>query len=257
MLPAIVLVAVTCTIIYMVSFNIVEKNVPKDSSAINKTKISYQITNVFFNLSVGMVGLYLEYWILPTLSCFHGTSLDRISFNHEELYLVSAMQLGYQFWAIPVGIFYVGESSQMIMHHFAVVISTSLSGFMTVGFRYYTPFFYGIMELSSLPLSLMNAFKDNPEWIKKYQVAYNITRLVFAVCFLLIRVVLCASRWPPFLWDNFIFMYTRQLGWYKLYLLVQWSLAAFLAYLQLFWGFLIVKGIFKMATHDKTGKKKD
>ncbi len=257
MVPAMAIVAVTCTLVYMVSFSILEQRVPKDTLAVNKTKICYQITNVCFNLSVGIVGLYLEYWILPTLSSFHGSSIDRMSLNHEELYLVSAMQLGYQCWAIPVGILYVGESSEMIMHHFAVVISTSLSGFMTVGFRYYTPFFYGIMELSSLPLSLMNAFKDNPEWIKKYPAAYDATRLSFAVCFFTIRVILCASRWPPFLWNNFIFMYTRKLGWYKLYLIVQWSLAAFLAYLQLFWASLIAKGIFKTVTNKKAEEKKD
>ena len=217
----------------------------------------YQITNVIFNFCVGLVGLYLEYRVLPTLSSFHGTILDRMSLDHEELYLVSAMQLGYQVWAIPVGLLHVGESTQMILHHWAVVISTSMSGFMTVGFRYYTPFFYGVMELSSLPLSFMNAFKDNPEWIKKYPSVYAFTRFLFAACFLLIRVVFCATRWPPFLWTNFIFLYTRPLGWYKLYLVVQWSLAVFLAYLQLYWAFLIIKGVYNVATQKQKVDKKD
>jgi hypothetical protein len=257
MVPVIASVTVVLTISYLISFKIVESYLPKDAPAMKKTRISYQITNVAFNLCVGILGLYLEYWTLPTLPCFQGTSLDRMSFNHEELYLVSAMQLGYQFWAIPVGVLYVGENTQMLMHHFAVVISTSFSGFTTVGFRYYTPFYYGIMELSSLPLSIMNSFKDNPEWIKKYPGAYEFVRVAFAVCFLFIRVYMCASRWPVFLRDNFIFMYTADWGLWKLYLMLQWSLAAFLAYLQLFWAYLILKGFYKMIGGSKKEKKED
>lgn len=255
--PAIGVVTVVLTIVYMISFKLLDSYIPKDTPAVNKSRMCYQITNVGFNVTIGALGLYLEYWVLPTLPSFHGTSLDRILFNNEELYLVSAMQLGYQFWAIPVGVLYVGENTQMLMHHLAVVISTSLSGFVTVGFRYYTPFFYGVMELSSLPLSLMNAFKDNPEWIKKYPGAYELIRIVFAVCFLFIRVYMCASRWPPFLRDNFMFMYTADWGWWKIYLIVQWSLAAFLAWLQLFWAWLILKGFLKMLGGGKKEKKRD
>ena len=132
MLPAMLAVAVSCTVVYLITYKLVEKFGSKD---LRVTKIAYQITNVIFNLSVGLVGLYLEYQVLPTLKCFSGTSLDRMPFNHEELYLVSAMQLGYQCWAIPVGVLSVGESMEMIFHHIAVVISTVQSGFMTVGFR--------------------------------------------------------------------------------------------------------------------------
>jgi len=254
-LPAIGFVAVVLTVIYVISSSILAKYLPGIPPE-RRTKICYQITNVIFNIVVGSVGLHFEYWILPTLASFHGTSLDRLAFN-KELYLVSAMQLGYQLWAIPVGVLLVGESFEMILHHLAVVICTSMSGSMTVGFRYYTPFFYGIMELSSLPLSLMNSFKDNPEWIKKYPGTYEIIRGIFAVSFLAIRVVMCATRWPPFLRDNFIFMYTSEdTGFYKVYLVVQWSLAAFLAYLQLFWASLILKGFYKMMAGEKPKKKK-
>ena len=256
-IPSIGVVTVMLTLVYILSFRIVDSFLSKDIPAINKTRICYQITNVAFNLCIGTIGVYLEYWVLPTLSSFHGTSLDRITYNHEELYLVSAMQLGYNFWAIPVGLFYVGEDTQMLMHHLAVVISTSFSGFMTAGFRYYTPFFYGIMELSSLPLSLMNAFKDNPEWIKNYPGAYLCVRVAFAVCFLFIRVYMCAYRWPPFLRDNFILMYTAEWGVWKLYLVVQWSLAAFLASLQLYWASLILLGFYKMIAGNKPGRKRE
>jgi hypothetical protein len=211
---------------------------------------------VLFNLCVGALGLYLEYWVLPTLPCFDGPSIDKILGNENELYLVSAMQLGYQIWAIPVGVFYVRESPEMIMHHLAVVVSTSLSGFLTIGFRYYTPFFYGVMELSSLPLSIMNSFKDNPEWIKKYPGVYGMTRVVFALSFFLIRVILCLWKWPVFLMDNFLVFYTRELGIMKGYFFVQWGLASLLAYLQLYWASLILKGLVKTVSPSKKDSKK-
>ena len=252
--PAMGVVAALCTVVYLVTFKIVESLAPKD---VRVTKISYQITNLLFNLCIGLIGLHLEYGVLPTLSSYHGTSLDRILWNHEELYLVSAMQLGYQCWAIPVGILSVGESMQMIFHHVAVVISTCQSGLMTVGFRYYTPFFYGVMELSSLPLAVMNAFKDHPEWAKRYPGVFQISRVVFAVSFIVIRVLMCFSRWTPFLRDNFVYLYTAEMGYYKLYLTVQWSLAVFLAYLQLYWATLIVKGLYKLIIGKAASKKED
>jgi hypothetical protein len=113
------------------------------------------------------------------------------------------------------------------------------------------------MELSSLPLSVMNSFKDHPEWIKRYPGAYHLSRVVFAISFLVIRVWMCFSRWTPFLRDNFVFLYTAELGYHKLYLTVQWSLAVFLQYLQLYWGFLILKGIVKLIMGNKTPKKED
>eukprot|EP00934_Nitzschia_sp_Nitz4_P005600 Nitzschia sp. Nitz4//scaffold3_size479765//200904//201782//NITZ4_000083-RA/size479765-processed-gene-1.446-mRNA-1//1//CDS//3329550707//5590//frame0 len=256
-IPAIAIVAVTLTVMYTVFHAIASNVLPKDTTALNKSRICYQATNALFNLAVGILGLYLEYWVLPTLPSYSGSSVDRIVWNHDELYLVSAMQLGYQIWAIPVGILYVKESSEMVMHHTAVVLATSISGFTTAGFRYYTPFFYGVMELSSIPLGIMNSFKDNPDWIKKLPSTYLAIRALFAFSFIWIRVVLCFSRWVPYLKDSFVFMYTAEFGWFKLFLLVQWLLASFLEYLQLFWASMIVKGIVKMFSGSPKKKGKD
>lgn len=255
-LPAIAIITAILTIVYLTAYYYyVNKALPKDSDPVLKSRSCYQITNAIFNTAIGIIGVYQEYWVLPTLKCFQGSSVDRISWNHDELYLVSAMQLAYQVWGLPIGIFYVHESTQMILHHLAVAVSTSYSGFMTTGFRYYTPFFYGMMEISSVPLGIMNSFKDNPSLIQKYPGLYSAIRTTFAISFLLIRVIMCFSRWVPFLRDNFILMYTREMDWFKLYLLVQWSLAAFLEYLQLFWAVLIVKGIIQALSG--SGKEKE
>jgi len=246
-LPTIAAVAVLLTLIYVLALSAL----PKMTTPIRRFKACYQIVNAIFNLSVGIVGIYQEYWILPTLPCFGQDSILKIAGNASELYHVSAMQLGYQLWALPVGIWHVAESKEMLMHHIAVVVVTSCSGFLNLGFRYYTPYFYGIMELSSLPLTMMNVFKDNKEWIEKYPKVYLIIRGTFSVSFLFIRVYMCAFRWPIFLRDNFLVFWTSDMGLVKLYFLIQWSLASFLAYLQLFWAVLVVKGMLKVLLPNK------
>jgi hypothetical protein len=255
LLPAIVVVTICLTIFYLACFSFVDKIAPTNATKEYKIKICYQITNVCFNIVIGCVGLYLEYVVLPSLDVYGGASADKIVGLEQELYLVSAMQLGYQFWAIPVGILHVKESVEMIVHHFAVVVSTSMTGFLSIGFRYYSPFFYGVMELSSVPLSIMNVFRDSPELQKKYPTANASSRIIFAASFLIIRVIMCLSRWPFFLRDNFVVFYTKEMGAYKLYMFLQWSLATFLAILQLYWATLIFKGMLKM-TSGSGGKNK-
>ena len=246
LLPAVFTITAVLTIIYLITCQFVHKIVPADADAVKKSKVCYQITNVLFNIAVGSLGLYIEYWILPNHHKYTGPSYERATGLTYETYLLSAMQLGYQLWAIPVGVFYVHESFEMIMHHMAVVVSTSMSGFLTIGFRYYVSFFYGVMELSSIPLSIMNSIKGEPQWMRRFPNAFHLSRVIFALSFLFIRVYLCAYRWPIFLRDNFIVLYTREMDLFKAYLFVQFSLASLLAYLQLFWAMLILRGILKM-----------
>ena len=256
--PVIGVTTVVLTIIYTLCFKIVDKIAPTGSTDQARCRICYQITNVCFNIFIGCCGLYLEYKVLPTLDVDPNSPNDKIIGHENELYLVTALQLGYQAWAMPVGIIHVGETLEMIMHHTAVVVSCIMTGFLTISFRYYSPFFYGVMELSSIPLSIMNSFKDNPEWIKKYPKGYEISRAVFALSFLAIRNVMCASRWPIFLRDNFIVFYTKEWGFYKVFMFFQCGLAFFLAYLQLLWGSIVVRNILKMFTKKKgdSGNKK-
>ena len=48
-----------------------------------------------------------------------------------------------------------------------------------------------------MPLSIMNSFKNNKDWIKKYPKAYSRVRIIFAASFLIVRVFL----WTPFYLD--------------------------------------------------------
>lgn len=248
MLPAVAGTAVVCTLVYLLCFYfIVERSFsPHDmKNPLKRSKACYQITNMVFNLTIGCLGLYFEYWILPTLPAYNqGTHLDRIPGHEDQFYLLSAMQFGYQIWAVPVGLWYVKESTEMMFHHLAVIMASTMAGFTRFGFRYYTPYFFGIMELSSVPLAVMNAFKDNPGWMKRYPIGYLVARGLFSFSFLYGRIYMWFSRGPIFLRDNYLVSYTKLCnGGQKVFMLSQWALCMFLGVLQFWWAYLVSRGI--------------
>mmetsp|Transcript_20495 Transcript_20495/g.38349 ORF Transcript_20495/g.38349 Transcript_20495/m.38349 type:complete len:331 (-) Transcript_20495:61-1053(-) len=258
MLPAVVATAVLCSVLFwIVSPSVVDILLPgnKDTKLATKTtdptvlankriKMRYQLTNLCFNLAVGSVGVYCHFWVLPTLPSTQAPSImDRIPL-HEDLYLLSAMQLGYQLWALPMGLLCVQEPTEMIMHHLAVVLSSTLSGFSYLGFRYFSVYFYGLMELSSIPLAVMNAFKDNPEWIQTHPLLYLLTRAAFSFSFLYIRIYMWFFIGPRYLMHDFFFFWTiPNWGLEKSFVLMQFCFGVFLGLLQLYWAVLVIRGI--------------
>ena len=86
-------------------------------------KASYQITNLLVNLTLGCLGIYYQSryikWDAPIT--------DKI-IGHEHLKIFSVGQIGYQLWALPIGIIYIGEKQSMIIHHLAVICVCTVSG---------------------------------------------------------------------------------------------------------------------------------
>lgn len=194
-------------------------------------KASYQLTNLLVNLSLGLLGIYYE--------LFSGSQVDHSIANkimgHPELRYFAIIQIGYQLWGLPIGIFCVNETSSMIVHHVAVICVASTSTFLTCGFRYFTPFFYGVIEISSVPLSVMNSFKNNPDWITRYPNLYGKVRLVFGLTFLAVRVVF----WTPFYWDVIVLammLWRSSVGSTKVILGVFNASSMVLTLLQYFWA---------------------
>lgn len=258
MVPAIVGTAITCAIIYTISFRfLVDKIFPKEdmTKRSRKSKAAVQITNMIFNSIIGSLGIYNEFWVLPTLPAYNiadaaattaaTTHLDRIPGHEEYFYLMSAMQFGYQMWAFPTGVFVIREPFEMILHHLAVIFASTASGFTKFGFRYYTPYFYGIMELSSVPLAVMNAFKDSPTLMKRYPFPYLVARALFSFGFLHVRIYMWYFRGPIFLRDSFFVSYTKQCHWIlKTFMLSQWGFCMILGVLIHWWAYLVLKGQF-------------
>jgi hypothetical protein len=88
-----------------------------------------------------------------------------------------------------------------VLHHFAVALAVCAGMCckpMHNGF--YSPYFCGMQEISSVALAGVDIFKEFPSLQQKYPTGYLITRGVFALLFLLIRVVL---------WVGFALFYWR------------------------------------------------
>ena len=250
-LPAVGVTFVGLSFVYLVAYHFLAHRVvaaTDESFHFKKRKFAYQVTNLCTNLGLGLFGLYYEFtlWSSPREISTQETVQG---FNH--LVYFSAWQLGYQLWAIPLGMFYVNEALPMLAHHFTVVVVSCMSGFLVNGFRFWTPFFYGLIELSSVPLAVMNTFKENPHLIGQYPSLYSTIRLVFAITFLYVRIVLFVPRKYMFLRDHMLLFTASDILPYKIFMSAVWISAFLLLLLQLFWATLIVKGLFVMRRSKK------
>lgn len=210
-------------------------------------KASYQMTNLLVNFTLGCLGIFYQTHI-PWLG---SESIMNKIVGYEHVKLFAIGQVGYQLWALPIGIFFVGETKAMIIHHLAVICVGSVSTFVHSGFRYYTPYFYGLIEISSVPLSIMNAFKNNKHWIKAYPEMYNTVRVIFAVSFLVVRVVL----WTPFYWNFWwictMLLYSSDVTSTKIMLSLFNLSSLILTMLQYFWASKIISALVSGAPKKK------
>jgi flagellar basal body-associated protein FliL len=226
-------------------------------------KASYQLTNLFVNLSLGIMGIHYELSRLlhshHSSSSSYNTNDDDDSINkitgYTPLRYFATIQIGYQLWALPIGILFVNEQSSMIVHHIAVICVASTSTFLTCGFRYFIPFFYGVIEISSVPLSIMNAFRNRVDWMEMYPSLYGRIRLLFGITFLIVRVLL----WTPFYWEFIVLavmLWRGSVGSTKVILGVFIVASIVLTLLQYFWAGKIVSAMVK-SKKKKGGKKVD
>jgi hypothetical protein len=260
--------AIIISLTHMATFRVLSTRYSqKKSSQKEAFKASYQFTNLLVNLSFGLYGLYtcVNYSHPETgdgvLLSKWTTVTDQI-FHHDSFYLFGAFQVGYNLWSLPVGILYVNESAAMIAHHISVIIICSLSATSEFGFRYHAPVFLGLFEISSVPLAIVNYLKDHHDWtIKNCKGTFDIMKIVFAVMFFGVRIIIgtphmlhtiVASFWATFLfkWGESEFDSPLLRTWIGFVLVAQ----TFMAALQYYWAYLIVKAVTRMGNNGN-GKK--
>jgi len=217
---------------------------------------SFQATNLLVNFFLGSLGLYYWFIVLPS-DCtdeekMMGGVSDipgdvKLSHCHAPAFFTEA-QLGYQLWSIPVSII-IHEPAIMLFHHIAVVVATFLYCSLAAGFHYFSVYFFGVIEISSVFLSIMNAFKSRPAWSSQWPTFFSIIKLLFAFSFFYTRVYI----WIPNLYDHMRIAFAEGARRSKHGIIVPIILAAgcipaaFLTFLQLWWAAKIVKGLLRMA----------
>jgi hypothetical protein len=206
----------------------------------NFKKVAYQLTNLSVNFALGVWGIYQYYWNVPSMKSVG--IVERVN-GFPQFAIFGGLQVGYNLWALPIGLL-IGEGAPMICHHLAVLCVGSISCFAANGFRYHAPFFFGVVEISSVPLSIWNISKENPEMAKRRIPRLSAAaRPIFALSFLLVRVLM----WSPQMYD--VLRISGLLGWTceenvcRAALACFWSTATFLTMLQFYWGQLILKRI--------------
>uniref|UniRef100_A0A7S4K0C2 TLC domain-containing protein n=1 Tax=Prymnesium polylepis TaxID=72548 RepID=A0A7S4K0C2_9EUKA len=144
-----------------------------------------------------------------------------------------------------------GKHYEMIGHH-VVTLALAVMGGVFSYLDHQAVFFFGFSELSSIPLSVVDLMKQYPGLPSRYPQLHELSRTLFAVSFLAVRVL----YWPivsyrfwadslPQLGAGFVPMYVA----YS-YLVSNILLTG----LQFFWGSLILRALAKMAKGGKGGK---
>lgn len=233
-------------------------------------KASYQLTNSLANLCFGLYGTYVclfnqhsDNVLFTKIYDTRSDALEHIM-GYEQYYIFGAMQVGYNLWSLPVGILYVNESLPMIAHHAAVLVICILTATSHYGFRLHAPFLLGIFEISSVPLSLMNYLKDHKEWSEKHaKYILQGARISFAVLFLMVRILLGTPHAVQCIRGSYAVMTGNgDMAWYlRGWVGLVWAGEVMLLVLQMYWAWLIVKGIGRAVMSTKKnvvslGKKK-
>jgi hypothetical protein len=136
-----------------------------------------------------------------------------------------------------------------------------LSSFTNYGWNYYAPFFFGFIEISSVPLSLLNAFNIRQDWVKEMPRLHLVTKILFAVTFIGARVFSWNANMHLFFRDTWrlvtasssdinVSMTARVITFFA-----GDVPAVFLTVLQLFWASKIVEAVLLMISSGKTVKK--
>ncbi len=205
---------------------------------------SYQFTNLCVNLCLGLYGIYHYNFTLPDMSEIPITTRI-IGFSDYSTF--GLLQIAYNLWALPVGYFLVKESTAMLYHHIATITVSLFSIMSTYGFRYHQVFFFGLIEISSVPLAIMNYCKNNKEWsTKNCPRLAELIRPIFAASFLTVRVLM----WSPNIYDvlrsSLVVLWNTHTLLNQVNLIIFIIAAVFLTLLQYYWGILVVKNIMKL-----------
>ena len=223
--------------------------------------LSYQATNLLVNLFLAMYGyLYFTTNPFPSLFFFFSSPSSSSStkaytlplltrmISHPENAFFGSLQVGYSLWSLPMGLFIVHESPVMIIHHISTLMTSLLSSLFLPGFRIYAPFFFGLIELSSVPLAMINYLKDHYEWTMVHvPTTYQGIRFLFAFLFLSLRVVLWIPQILP------VLKALALLAWICItkddypirfvIIVVFWLTILVLTALQLYWGMFVAKSL--------------
>jgi len=179
-----------------------------------------------------------------------GTYVDRMYGWTENGWGLLRFMIGFQLYDLLATAMVPSlRVAQHLLHHGATLL-TALSGadIQRPLCLYYCIFFFGIVEISSVPLVLVDLFRQLPNLTRSRMGGFlnEQSRTLFAVSFLLLRgiafpAMMLTSYWPDLLaayMNNDIRCSWLAYGW-------GWLSSSLLTCLQLFWTMKIIRVLAK------------
>lgn len=173
---------------------------------------------------------------------------DDILFSfYEPCQMLIHVMIG--FMVFDTGCLIIARSSpEFFVHHILVMLLANI-GLMYGGpdgpyfALYFGVFFFGISELSSIPLAFVDMFRSNRQLANAYPEANGRIRIAFAVMFFVIRIF----YWPyvMFIFCTSLFSRLDEVAFFAWFSFA--GTAILLTLLQWFWGILIIRGAVRMA----------
>jgi hypothetical protein len=154
--------------------------------------MAYEVVSGVICVYIGFFGTISWLNLCPDRGDFESIEADRWYGRSEffERHLCIPL-LVYQFYNLVICLI-IAEMRHplMLVHHTASLLCALFSLYPKPIFQYYGLFFYGIPEVSSIPLAFISVTKSFPFIKKDYPNMFAVNKLVFGVLFLLVRIVL-------------------------------------------------------------------
>ena len=223
------------------------------SSDIIAIEITSTVCVLWFSVigSIGYLNLfgYTDGRDLYSTDRFYGYS----SLAHTHL--ITPMFV-YQIWNLFSCILHNEYRDLPSLGHHLVTAGLAYCGFYPFA-HYYSLFYFGIAEVTTVPLNLVNTFKNIPQLIQTYPTLYQASRTIFAFSFFLIRLF-----WWPIISYELFYSCLNLIQSQKAHSLfiVNYFLFSnlFLTSLQFYWGYLILSNLFnRNKDKEKKEKKKE
>lgn len=177
---------------------------------------------------------------------------DKIYGDYGPARTLATVMLAFQIWDFCATLAMTKEVKGQIPHIVHHASSASVCAIALLNgshglLLFYGPFFLGVSEISSVPLSMMDLFKYSKVLAEVYPKANEASRVTFAVLFLVFR----CCYWPVVTYDFWMTTMASSSPLSTRMKIICNVFMAALTALQYYWGGLVVKGIIKMI---RTGK---
>jgi len=171
---------------------------------------------------------------------------------------LNRFMIGFQFYELAACVLeHSLFKTEHILHH-TMALTTSLVASGGPYLQYSASFFFGIIEISSCPLAIVDLYREFPkihENSKLHATINELARVLFAISFLVVRCI-CWPSQVSLMASDFISAYNA--GDIRSPTMYIFAFTCFvLTALQYFWGFKICKALVKMLKGDKSDRDKE